>query len=114
MGRYLVSYTVPRYKAYGHSEVVNLEATGSDFMPAIREAVSKFSGYSREDMVITSIFEIPEKPADVRMSAESLIELQRVAAARAVLAFAEKGRLVELMPFAVDVAEAIRKGEVKW
>lgn len=87
-----------------------------------REDVKRIEGFisvsfgpAKETVVITNIFKFEERPADVRMSAASLLEMQKVAAARAVEKFGEfEARERETDRIAEDArhyADEIRSGK---
>lgn len=59
----------------------------------IEEFISVSFGPARDTVIITNIFKFEERPVDVRMSAASLLEMQKVAAARAVEQFGEQEAL---------------------
>ena len=109
----LVSYIIPGSGIYGHQVIEHDGIFETGDVKSILEKLSEKTGFPWNTQVILNVVKYEEKPAEVRMSAESLIELQRVAAARAVLAFAEKAGLVELMSHARAFADDIQRGEIK-
>lgn len=106
---------ITEYGQYTHT------ATGvfdPDAYDAMIQEIADYHSIPTNRIIVLNTLKLEEPPADVRMSAESLIELQRIAAARAVLAFAERFSIEMEYPHVLATArmfaDDVQSGRISW
>lgn len=118
--KYLITYSGTLSDTGQHVKVCTVrecDSFDSNELDKFIEDTTRVNRFAPRTVVVEFFGRLDEKPADVRMSAESLIELQRVAMARAVRLFgeqeAEDRESARIGVDANNFADAILSGEIK-